>query len=93
MPAINAGIIYLVGGAGRPTSATITVDNPGQYDSGSIKWYLNSSQISNGVSGTNGGTLTLNSATYNNIGLYPVTVEVKISGKLYSQIVTFEVLP
>ena len=92
---INAGTIYLVGGTGRPLSTTITINNPQQYDTGSIKWYYNDSQITNGVTGTRGEILTVNSyePEFNNIGYYSVTVEMKIDGKQYSKVVTFEVRP
>ena len=86
-PVITAGTIYLISGTGRPTSANITMNNPQQYDTGSIKWYLNNKLI------TSGQTLYINSTVYNKIGQYFVTVEVAIGGKLYSKIITFEVRP
>ena len=94
-PIISAGIIYIIGGTGRPTSANITVANPQVYDTGSIKWYLNNNQLNAGVSGSLNETLTINTTSilFNRIGYYTVTVEVKIEGNLYSKKVTFEVKP
>lgn len=91
--AVSAGIIYLVGGAGKPTSAAITVGSANKFDAGSIKWYLNRTPIIAGISGIYGETLTVSSTTYNSIRQYSVMVEVKIDGKPYSKIVTFEVKP
>jgi len=92
-PLITAGIIYLLCGAEKPTSANITIVNPEHYDNGSIMWYLNKSLINSGVTGTYGEILTINSTLYNRIGQYSITVEVMINGKLYSKIVSFEVKP
>jgi len=92
-PVISAGTIYLIPGAGKPATAQITVTNPYAYEAGSIKWYLNNSQITAGISGERGETLTVSSAVYNTIGQHLVTVEVKNSGKIYSKIVVFEVKP
>ena len=92
-PEISAGTIYLLGGTGRPTTATITMAAPHLYDSGSIKWYLGSAQINTGISGNFGETLTVDTTIYNMIRQYSVTAVAAIEGSLYSKIVTFEVRP
>ncbi|MCL2244412.1 MAG: YDG domain-containing protein [Treponema sp.] len=92
-PSITVNTIYLNSGAGKPASAQITVDNPQQYDSGSIKWYLNRNQITSGITGSFGQTLTVNSTVYNKIGTYTLMAEVKINGRMYSKNVIFEVKP
>lgn len=93
-PSITGPVIYLAGGTGRPVSATITVGSPSQYDAGSIKWYYNNTPIALGsISGTYGETMTINSANYNGVGLYAITVEVKKGGLLYTRIVNFEIKP
>jgi len=90
-PDITGPTIYLTGGEDR-TVKYITVTNPGQYDSGSIKWYFNGNQITGpDVSGSMGETLKLSSAVYRNIGIYFVTVEVRVNGRLYSKAISFEV--
>ncbi|MCL2765866.1 MAG: leucine-rich repeat protein [Treponema sp.] len=93
IPPITAGPIYLLDGEGRPSSVNITVASSANYDDGSIKWYLNGSLITDNISGTRGQTLTVNTTDYNRIGLYSITVEAQINGRLYSRIVTFEVKP
>jgi len=90
-PVITSGIIHLINGENKPASATVTIANPQFYDEGSIKWYYNAKPIQTGISGDYGETLSVNTTTYINIGLYSVTAEVKIDGRLYSKIITFEV--
>jgi len=86
---VSAATIYINGVAGKPSHATITLDDPQQYDSGSINWYFNNNPITAGVSGPCRETLTVSPTNFSGIGLYSVTVEAKIDGKLYSKIVTF----
>ena len=90
---ISAPAIHLIAGTGKPASLTITLGNASQYNAGSIKWYYSRMVINTGISGTRGETLTVTSSTYNRIGLYAITVEVKKDGKLYSKIINFEVKP
>lgn len=88
-PEITGPTIYIIGSE-EGTTKTITVDNPSQYES--IKWYFNGNQITGAaVSGDSGEILSLNSATYNKIGTYFITLEVKKDGKYYSNIISFTV--
>jgi len=81
---------------GRPekTSRDITVDNPGQYQPGSIRWMLGGSRITAGVSGTYGETLTLDSRIHGNReGSHSVTVMVTdMNGVAWSQTINFTVV-
>ena len=67
-------------------TATLSVDNPGQYDS--IEWHIPRANIRG-----YGPSFTLNSANtaYNNIGEHFLTVEVVKGGIPYSQTITFTV--
>jgi len=90
-PDITGPTIHLAGGEER-TVKYITVTDPGQYDSGSIKWFFNGNEITGSdVSGSRGETLRLSSAVYKNIGTYFVTVWVRKDGRLYSKAISFEV--
>ena len=92
-PNITGPVLHLVGNASE-TTKTITVANPGQYDSGSIQWFYKGNQISGpAVTGSAGETLTVSSDTYSGIGTYFVTVEVKKEGDSYSKVISFEVKP
>jgi len=86
-PEIADGItIYLTGGVGRPTAATITVDNPAQYSS--INWFVSGTSVSG-----SGSSFTLNSANpvYGKKGTYYLTVEVMKNGQPFGTTVMFEV--
>jgi len=81
-------------GSPEETSMDITVDNPGQYQTGSIRWMLGGSLITAGVSGAYGETLTLDSRIHDNrIGTHTVTVVVTdMDGVAWSQAVIFTVV-
>jgi len=85
-PAITGPVIHRSSANGL-TTATITVDNPGQYSS--IEWHVNGTN----VRGT-GASFTLNSANsaYNNIGDYFLTVEVMKGNVPYNHTVAFKVV-
>jgi hypothetical protein len=74
--------------ANGQTTATLTVNNPGQYDSNSINWYITGTLISG-----SGSSITLDSANtaYNRIGRHFVTVEVTKDGIPYNQTIVFTV--
>ena len=92
-PGITGPVLRLIGSASE-TTKTITVANPAQYDSGTIKWFYEGNQITGpAVTGSAGETLTLSSSTYSGIGTYFVTVEVKKNGDHYSKVISFEVKP
>jgi len=84
-PSITGPTIYRVSNGG-PTSATLTVDNPAQYDS--ISWRVDNT----GVTGT-GPSFTLSAANtaYNFIGEHFVTVTVRKGGAPYNKTVSFRV--
>ena len=67
--------------------------DPGQYDSGSIAWFVNGTSMAG--SGTNGGTFTLDATNiaYNILGTHSLTLEVTVGGVPYNQTIEFEVLP
>jgi len=79
------------------TSATVTVLDPGQFDS--ITWFFGTDHLyccCRGwpVSGSYGETLTINSNTSGNrLGRHSVTVEVRMGGVLYSKRIAFTVVP
>jgi len=81
---------------GAPTQAVINVANPGQYDTGSIRWIFDGRQITGGmVSGTNGGTFTLGPRIHGStlgFGTHFLTVEVSINGVPFSRQMTFTVM-
>jgi len=86
-PSITGPTLYRVSNGG-PTSATLTVANPGQYDSNSITWRVQDTT----VTGTGSSfTLSTDNATYNLIGEHFVTVSVKKSGAPYNKTVSFKV--
>ena len=76
-------------------TSTLNVANPGDYDPGSIRWFLNGVEITGGaVSGTNGGTLALGSDILcTGIRTHLVTVEVRRGGVPFSQVITVRVVP
>jgi len=82
-------------GSPEETIKTITVSNPAQYDSNSIKWMIGGNQITgNAISGTHGQILTLNSSVHNGgIGTHFVTVIVSKDNIQYSKIISFTVSP
>ena len=77
------------------TSATVTVLDPGQFDS--ITWFFGTNYITCccwGVSGSHNETITINSNTSGNrLGRHSVTVEVRMGGVLYSKRIAFRVVP
>ena len=85
-PEITGPTIYLSGGADRPTTVTLTVDNPDQYSS--IMWYIPGTPIAQ-----SGEELTLNSTNnaYNKAGDYFLTVEVIKNGQPFNRTVMFTV--
>jgi len=90
-PNITGPNLRVIGSASETTKA-ISVANPTQYDSYSIKWYFKGIQITgDAVSGSYGEILSLSSSVYKNMGTYFVTVEVKKDGKLYSKAISFAV--
>ena len=82
-------LLDLMGGA----AVSITVDNPGLYDPGSIAWFLGGVPAGGAgtVSGANGGTLALGAGI--GIGTHRVTVVARRGGVPYSGTVTFTVVP
>jgi len=93
VPNITVPTLYLIPGLERPFIAQLTVDKPDQYDSGSIKWYINGSQIFFGVHGSYGENIVIDSEVYSKIGMYYLTLELRKDGKFYSTIINFEVRP
>ena len=90
-PAIAGPALRIVGSI-SDTAKTISIANPAQYESGSIKWFFNGNQITGSdVSGSSGEILTLRSSVYNKIGTYFVTVEVTKAAKRYSKAISFTV--
>jgi len=86
-PIIIGPTIYRSGSEGRPTTATITIENPEQYSN--IRW----SVTGTGLGGT-GDSFTLNTA-YRALSLagdYFLTVEVIKDSIPYSRTVTFTVM-
>jgi|GEM_PF-6707671 len=76
-------------------TAVFSLEDPGQYDSGSIAWFMDGSRITGAaVSGINGGTLTVDPSLHGNqVMTHFVTVELSKGGRWYSQLVALEVLP
>jgi len=77
---------------GTPSSGTITVANPNDYDS--IRWFFEGREITGGMVSSNGAVLTLGPRIHGEllrIGLHEITVEVGRNGRLYSQRITFTV--
>ena len=87
-PNIEGPTIYLHGREGKPTEGALELEDPEQYDSNSIKWYVTGTTITG-----SGGTFTLKSSDYTRIGDYFLTVEVKKNGIPYNQTITFTVAP
>jgi hypothetical protein len=86
-PSITGPTLYRVSNNG-PTSATLTVDNPGQYDSNSISWRVdNTNETGTGPS----FTLNADNTAYNLIGRHFVTVTVKKGGAPYNMTVSFRI--
>jgi len=87
-------VIRLLGNP-EQASTVITVTNPGQYDVGSIRWFLLGTQIIGSmISGYYGETLTLGPRIHNrllDIGTHLLTVEVDINGIPYSRCISFTV--
>jgi uncharacterized protein YjdB len=84
-PSITGPTLYRVSNGG-PTSAVLTVDNPGQYDS--ISWRVQDTT----VTGTGSSfTLSASNAAYNYIGEHFVTVSVMKGGVPYNKTVSFKV--
>jgi len=84
-PNITGPTLYRVSNGG-PTSAALTVDNPGQYDS--ISWRVQDTA----VTGTGSSfTLSAGNAAYNLTGEHFVTVSVMKGGVPYNKTVSFKV--
>ena len=84
-PSIAGTTIYR-SSANGPTTANVTVDNPGQYSS--IEWHIPKTDISG-----SGASFTLDSANaaYNNTGEHFLTLEVIKDNVPYSRTITFTV--
>jgi len=91
--------VHLVDGPGRPTSVNITVANPEQYDSDSIRWFLEGVEITNTthpglISGGYGEILTVNSNLHDNfIRTHRVTVVVRKDSVPFSKVIAITVRP
>ena len=72
---------------------SITLLNPSQFDTGSIRWLLgDGTPVPTAAVIDEGATITLNSLVHNNrTGAHRVTVEVRIGGVLHSRIINFTV--
>ncbi|MCL2066561.1 MAG: hypothetical protein FWG99_03750 [Treponema sp.] len=86
VPVIDTDVILYRESKGEPTTATVTVENPGQYDS--ISWRVQDTD----VTGT-GASFTLSAANsaYNYIGKHFLTISVWIDGVPYNKTVSFRV--
>jgi len=86
-PSITGPVIHRSSANGQ-TTATVTLDNPGQY--GGIAWHVAGTNVRG-----NGPSFTLNSANsaYYNIGNYHLTLEVIKDGVPYNRTITFKVEP
>ena len=71
----------------------ITLLNPSQFDTGSIRWLLgDGTPVPAAAISDGGATLALNSLVHNDrTGTHRVTVEVRIGGVLHSRIIIFTV--
>jgi len=93
--------VHLVNGPDRPTSVNITVDDPGQYDPYSIRWFLEGVEITETthphpgvISGGYGEILTVDSNLHNNfIRTHRVTVVVRKEGVPFSKVIDITVSP
>jgi|GEM_PF-1907494 len=87
--------IRLFGSQGE-TTANITLTNPGQFDTGSIRWIFQGTQITGDmVYGSYGETLILGPRIHGSLlgfGTHFLTVEVKVNGVPYSRLITFTVV-
>jgi hypothetical protein len=84
-PSITGPTLYRVSNGG-PTGATLTVANPGQYDS--VTWRVQDTA----VTGTGSSfTLSAGNAAYNLIGEHFVTVSVMKGGAPFNKTVSFRV--
>jgi hypothetical protein len=87
-PSITGPVLYRYTNNG-PTSVTLTVDNPSQYDS--ISWRVDGSGAY-AASGTGGSfTLSADNAAYNTISTHSVMLSVRKNGVWYSKTVLFTV--
>ena len=90
-PFIEGPTIYILPGReGKPTSVTLTLDAPSQYDENSIVWEITGTSITG-----NGASFTLDSENLPNnlIGDYFLTLEVKKDSIPYNKTVIFTVAP
>ncbi|MCL2442235.1 MAG: bacterial Ig-like domain-containing protein [Treponema sp.] len=90
-PIIEGPTVYILPGReGKPTSITLTLDNPAQYDEDSIVWEISGTSITG-----NGASFILDSEDLLNnlIGNYFLTVEIKKDGIPYNKTVSFTVAP
>jgi len=79
-------------GTPEEASGTITVASPELYDS--IRWFFEGREITGNMVSNNGAVLTLGTRIHGEmlgIGSHEVTVEVRKSGRLYSQRIAFTV--
>jgi uncharacterized protein YjdB len=84
-PSITGPTLYRVSNGG-PTSATLTVDNPGQYSS--ISWRVQDTAVTGSGASF---TLSASDSAYNLIGGHFVTVSVIKNGAPYNKTVSFNV--
>jgi hypothetical protein len=85
----NDGVIYR--STATQKAITLTLENPGDYDAGSIEWTI---PAIGGQSVTgNGATFTVEASNpnYNSIGEHTLTLVVRIEGAKYSKIINFEI--
>ena len=97
---INFAQFHEVGPIPGPTiavgeTAVFSVENPVQYDPGSIAWFMDGIRITGAaVSGINGETLTVGPSLHGKrVMMHFVTLEVSMGGKWYSQVIALEVVP
>jgi len=91
---VTEATISILGG---PAELRLTVLDPGQYDPGSIRWFLGITEIPGDslyVDGDYGETLIFGEALHGErIGIHTVTVEVEKDGMLYGKVFTITVAP
>ena len=76
-------------------TATLSLQDPAQYDPGSIVWFMDGDEIRGGdVTGTNRETLRVGPSLHGGrVMTHFVTVEVGRNGRSYSQVIALEVVP
>jgi hypothetical protein len=88
----NGGVISKNGENG-PTSITLTLGNPGSYDTDSIKWTIPAIGVGQNVTGTGTSfTVDANNTNYNSLDWHTITLVVRIDGVPYSKIIEFKIV-